>query len=159
MLSNQLILASLYLFQITWYRDSKLLPASNRYTVDYDLYTGIVTLKINEGLMSDVGTYLALAENEVGADQTSGTVFLKETPNIDNTPMVNPEAFRYLEHPTSERNPPKEDSELKYPPKVIVPLSNVKLEEGQSVLLACKIEGQPRPKVWRWKELISTCFD
>lgn len=106
-----------------------------------------MTLKINEGLMSDVGTYLALAENEVGADQTSGTVFLKETPNIDSTPMVNPEAFRYLEHPTSERAPPKEDSELKYPPKVIVPLSNVKLEEGQSVLLACKIEGQPRPKV------------
>ena len=106
-----------------------------------------MTLKINEGLMSDVGNYVAYAENEVGADGTAGRVFLKETRDIDSTPMVNPEACRYLEHPTSERAPPKEESELKFPPKVIVPLSNVKLEEGQSVLLACKIEGQPRPKV------------
>lgn len=89
---------------------------------------------------------MAFAENEVGSDQTSCNVGVKEVPNIDSTPMVNPEAFKYLENHPQER-PKHEETENLRPPKVIVPLSNVKLEEGQSVLLACKIEGYPRPKV------------
>ena len=33
------------------------------------------------------------------------------------------------------------------PPKVIIPLANVNLSEGQPVQLACKIEGLPKPTV------------
>lgn len=99
--------------------------------------------------MNDVGSYLAVAENEAGVDQTNCNAFIKQMPNIDRTPLVNPDAFRYLEQPATEK-PRRDDQENLRPPKVIVPLSNVKLEEGQSVLLACKIEGYPRPKVNIW---------
>jgi hypothetical protein len=88
---------------------------------------------------------LAIAENEVGADQTSCNVTIIKIPNIDRRPMVNPEAFKFLEQP--HEKPRVEDIENLRPPKVIIPLSNAKLEEGQTVMLACKIEGYPRPKV------------
>jgi hypothetical protein len=132
--------------KITWVKDNRLLPASTRYTPEYDLYTGIVTLTINDAHMSDVGNYIAIAENEVGADQTQCQAFINQMPNIDNTSMINPDAFRFLEQPHKVAKRPEEAENMR-PPKVIVPLANVKLEEGQSVMLACKIEGYPRPKV------------
>jgi hypothetical protein len=95
--------------------------------------------------MNDVGHYTAVAENIVGKDQTNCNAYVNQMPNIDRTPMVNPDAFRYLEQPSDKNK--RQEVENVMPPKVIVPLSNVKLEEGQSVLLACKIEGLPRPKV------------
>ena len=132
--------------KITWFKDTRPLFASNRYTTDYDLSTGIVTLKINDAQMNDIGNYYAIAENEVGTDQTSCKAFIKQMPSIDRTPMVNPDAFKYLEQPVSDRSK-KRETESMIPPKVIVPLTDVKLEEGQNVFLACKIEGSPRPKV------------
>ena len=135
------------LLKITWLKDNRPLPASTRFNPDYDLYTGIVTLKINEAQVNDIGNYSVIAENEVGMDRTNCAVSIRETPNIDNTPMINPDAFRYLESPNVDRKPASDDDTIKYPPKVIVPLTDVKLEEGQSVLLACKIEGLPIPKV------------
>jgi hypothetical protein len=95
--------------------------------------------------MNDVGIYAAIAENIVGKDQTQCNAYVNQMPNIDRTPMVNPDAFRYLEQQTDKNKRP--EIENVQPPKVIIPLSNVQLEEGQSVLLACKIEGIPRPKV------------
>ena len=95
--------------------------------------------------MNDVGLYVAIAENIVGRDQTNCNAYVNQMPNIDRTPMVNHYAFRYLEQQTDKNKRP--EIENVQPPKVIIPLSNVKLEEGQSVLLACKIEGIPRPKV------------
>jgi len=96
--------------------------------------------------MQDGGHYMAVAENEVGHDQTECNAVIKQVPNIDRTPMVNPNAFRYLEHLPTERTPRDRVDKLT-PPKVIIPLTNVKLEEGQSVVLACKIDGNPKPKV------------
>lgn len=96
--------------------------------------------------MHDIGTYLALAENEAGRDQTHCMVAIQQMPSIDQTPIVNPDAFKYLEAPSKHK--PRDDSagDMK-PPKVIVPLSNVKLKESQPMFLACKIEGYPKPTV------------
>ena len=122
------------------------MSASTRYTPDYDLYTGIVKLHISDAQLQDGGHYVAVAENEAGHDQTECHSVIKQVPNIDRTPMVNPNAFRYLEHLPTERTP-RERADKLTPPKVIIPLTNVKLEEGQSVVLACKIDGNPKPKV------------
>ena len=139
--------------RITWFKDSRPLHASTRYTQDHDLSNGVVTLKINDAQMNDVGTYTAVADNDVGSDQTSCQAFIKKMPNIDRTPMVNPDAFKYLEQPAHDK-PRKDDAEAMRPPKVIIPLSDVKLEEGQSVILACKIEGYPRPRLTWFKDSV-----
>ena len=132
--------------KISWFKDGKPLQASNRFTPEYDLYSGIVNLKIADSQVNDAGNYVAVAENEVGQDQTSCNATVKQMPNIDRTPMVNPEAFKYLENQPMDRSN-RDPNEKLFPPKVIIPLEDVKLEEGQGVLLACKIEGYPRPKV------------
>lgn len=68
-------------------------------------------------------------------------------PSIDEKAYVNPDAFRFLEQPIAAQTvEPKHAMELK-PPKVIIPLTDVKLIEGQPIYLACKIEGSPRPNV------------
>jgi predicted DNA-binding antitoxin AbrB/MazE fold protein len=142
-------------FKISWYKDSHPLPASTRYTTNYDLNTGVVSLRISDAFMNDVGTYTAVAENEAGQDTTSCQAAIKQMPNIDTTPMVNPDAFKYLEQPQpqSARNKGNDAPQMQ-PPRVLIPLSNVQLEEGQSVMLACKIDGAPRPKITWFKDSV-----
>ena len=132
---------------MTWFKDGRPLPAATRYTTDYDLSTLVASLKIENAQMNDVGHYLVVAENDAGRDQTHAQVFVTQTASIDQSPMVNPDAFKYLEQQPHKARP--EEVEKMVPPKIIVPLSNVKLEEGQSIFLACKVDGQPKPKVRR----------
>lgn len=120
--------------------------ASNRYKTDYDLNTSVVSLKIESTQLNDVGNYLIVAENEVGKDQTHCSVSIIPESGVDTSPIVNPNAFRYLEqHAPSARG--QEAPDPKVPPKVVVPLRDLNLQEGQSIFLPCKITGLPRPKV------------
>jgi hypothetical protein len=119
-----------------------------RYKTDYDFNTGVATLKIDGAQSNDLGNYTVYAENPAGSDKTGCSVSVTFVPNVDETPLVNPDAFRYLEqHPAQKRR--DKDREPMAPPKVIVPLSNAKLCEGAPVHLACKIEGLPKPIVWK----------
>ena len=135
--------------KLTWFKDGTVLPAANRFTTNYDFYTNIATLKIDNAQMNDLGTYVVLAENEAGKDQSFCSLFIQQMPNIDSTPMVNPDAFKYLENPQPMRSVRDTDDESDgmQPPVVIVPLKDMELKEGEPVLLICKIEGKPKPKV------------
>lgn len=137
-----------------WFKDGKPLPASNRIQTSFDLNSSVASLKIDNCQMNDIGSYLCYAENEVGSDQTECKAVITPTSGIDDTPIVNPEAFRYLEHPSRNRTG-KDTSEKQVPPKIIVPLTNVKMEEGCRILLACKVEGLPKPKVTWFKDSIA----
>ena len=134
--------------KLTWFKDSVVLPAASRYTTTYDLSSNVATLKIDNAQMNDLGTYIVLAENEAGRDQTFCSLFVQQIPGIDQRPLVNPDAFKYLENPPSRYVPNKNDeNENLQPPVVVVPLQDLKLNEGEPVLLMCKIEGNPKPKV------------
>jgi hypothetical protein len=133
---------------LTWFKDNEPLPASSRVVTDYNLSNCYASLKIPSALKNDLGNYLVVAENIVGRDQTSCKLFVSLQPNVDETPLINPEAFKLLDAPLAK---PDEDEfkpkEHFIPPRVIVPLSNVRINEGDTVLLACKIDGYPKPKV------------
>ena len=116
-----------------------------RYSIDYDLHSGVAVLRIDSAQVNDIGEYSVFAENPAGKDQTKCRVEIKLVPNIDQTPYVNPEAFRFLGLP--EKSRPSEIEDPLIPPKVIVPLANVKLQEGQPIQLGFKIEGLPKPIV------------
>jgi hypothetical protein len=132
---------------VIWFKDNQPLPASTRLLPNYNLNSGVVSLRINDIQPNDQGQYVAFAKNKAGEDQTYCTIEIKITPNIDSTPMVSPEAFKYLETPRETKRPDDRDRVNYQPPKFIIPLSNVKLDEGQSVQLACKVEGYPKPRV------------
>ena len=140
---------------MTWFKDSKPLPASTRYETDYNLASLFVVLKINQAQLNDVGNYLVLAENIAGKDQTFCKLFVRETPKVDETPLIDPDAFKFLEAPLNKQpddSDDKKDRERFYPPRVIIPLSNVTINEGDFVRFACKIDGYPKPKMTWYKD-------
>ena len=102
---------------VTWYKDNKPLPASNRLLTNHNMNSGLVSLRLGDTRPGDTGYYTAVAENKAGQDQTFCTVQVNETHGVDSTPMVNPEAFRYLENGPADRNRRPEPEQL-IPPKV-----------------------------------------
>jgi hypothetical protein len=132
---------------VSWYKDNKSLPASTRLITNYNLNSGIVSLKISDVLVGDQGNYTAVAENRAGKDQTSCNIQVNQQPAIDQTSMISPDAFKYLETPKDQRKPKDRDQENNFPPKFIVPLQSLKINEGQTIQLASKVDGRPKPKV------------
>ena len=101
-------------------------------------------MKINDANLNDAGVYSVLAENKAGSDHTDCQLQIAKDTSIDEKPIVDPNAFKYLNRPEAPR---KEENEKQYPPKVIVPLNNIKATEGKPIFLACKIVGMPKPMV------------
>ena len=102
-------------------------------------------MKILNTLLSDQAIYACCAYNPMGQVQTQARLYVNKTPSIDQTPIVNPEAFKYLNKPRESIK--SEEVFESQAPKVVVPLSNVKLLEGKPIFLACKITGFPKPRV------------
>jgi hypothetical protein len=134
---------------VSWFKDGKPLPASTRLVTNYNMSSGLVSLKINDVQLGDTGNYTVFAANKVGQDQTYGSLSVNQLPGIDNTSMVKPEAFRYLESPRDNARKPSDDRDrLNFkPPKFVIPLKDAKLNESQPAVFACKVEGYPKPKV------------
>jgi hypothetical protein len=99
--------------------------------------------------MIDVGKYLVIAENVAGKDETSCEAFILNTANVDDRSLVDPQIFRNLERVPDIYDVPQEQSaQIGKPPKFIVHLPNeIKLNDGESIYVNCKVEGYPYPKV------------
>jgi hypothetical protein len=125
--------------------------ASTRFTVEYEPITGDIDVFFNYVKNVDTGSYKCKAENIYGSDVTEGTFFIIDGPNIDEQPQtVDPQKYDKLDKPVApaETNEDLKAKEHLIPPKVIVPLSDVRLSEGETVFLSCKIDaGYPRAKV------------
>jgi hypothetical protein len=135
---------------MTWFKDKDLLPAATRYTTNYDLNTCIVSLRIDDAHLTDIGVYRVVGENVAGKDETSCSTFVLNTTNVDQRPLINPEAFRMLDRTPDFYAPaePVDNPDRAKPPKFIVHLPDqIKLFDGEKVHLKCKVEGYPFPQV------------
>ena len=139
--------------KVTWFRNGEPLQASTRYTTLYDINTGVARLKIADSHLADTGQFSVLAENKAGHDSTDCRLDVKKSANIDNSPIVNPNAFAYLnrqpEAPTRRRSP--ESERAAKPARVVIPLKNITTQEGKPITLACKVEGEPTPQIAWYK--------
>jgi hypothetical protein len=91
-----------------------------------------------------------LAENIAGKDETSAIAYVVKTPNVDEKAYINPEKFKSLNSmPEIIRDDLEDLMEKKnyIPPYVIQPLQNIKITEGDNIVLKCLIDGNPKPKV------------
>lgn len=122
--------------------------ASTRFTVQHEPTTGEINIFFDFVKQADMGVYKCKAENRYGSDETEARLFIIDVPNIDYRPQTgNPDAFKNLDLPLL---PVDQDIDQKYdmqPPIVIVPLADQLIREGVPVELACKIIGNPKPKV------------
>lgn len=132
-----------------WYKNGISLPASNRYNQTYDLKTGVISLKINDVIDNDSGFYEVIVENNGGSDRTAANLIVGHVPNIDQRPIIDPNAFKYLNPPQTPTSKPRDmdDARNYQPPKVIIPLKDIRVHEDQPVTFMTKIIGYPIPKV------------
>jgi hypothetical protein len=103
---------------------------------------------MNSTQLNDAGAYTAFAENPAGTANTTSRLTILPVSTIDTTPIVNPDAFRYLNTPPTQSSRPQDDEMGKiHPPKVIIPLKDIRVNEDQPVSFMTKIIGYPIPKV------------
>lgn len=146
-------------------KDGKSLPTSLRFNTDYIIPTGNASLTVSGTLLTDCGNYTAVAENPAGKAYTTSQVFVKESSGIDTTPITNPDAIRHSNRPR-KYDSPADDSQTDEdvplnrakPPKVIHGLPNLKQLEGEQVVMACKIDGFPKPTVNKFSCKIKYIF-
>lgn len=130
------------------------MPAAARFTTNYDLNTCIASLRIDDAHLTDLGTYTVVGENVAGKDQTSCETFVLNTTNIDQRPLINPEAFRNLERvPLAQLAEQMEAPGKAKPPRFIIHLPDqLKLFDGEQINLKCKVEGYPFPQLFWTKD-------
>ena len=136
--------------EIFWFKDEQPLMAADRYSAFYDMYTGMVVLRIKTAFNHDKGTYKCVAKNIAGVDQTTGQLAIQLTPNIDETPYVNPDAFRSLENVPLK---PADQGEIlrREPFLVVKDLKDQDCNEGETVSFVCEVRGYPEPEVSFYK--------
>lgn len=117
------------------------------------MQTGIASLKIADALVHDSGKYEVVAENEAGQDKTSCDLIVKSAPVVDKSPIVDANAFRYVEPPQTMAPPttrkPSESTVQEPPiaPNMISPLADQFVKEGEPANFTCKVFGKPKPTV------------
>ena len=131
---------------MTWTKDNSPLLASTRFNTKYEPTSGDVDIDVNFVKKIDTGNYICKAVNPYGTDETVTRINILDVPNIDETPLVDPEKFIALE---SEKpiNNNKDNSSQLVPPRVLIPLSDARINEGEPILFSCRIDGFPKPKV------------
>ena len=123
--------------------------ASTRFTVKHEPITGDIDVLFDFVKRSDTGPYKCKAVNEYGWDETQSRLFILDVPNVDQRPMVDPQAFVSLEKVPEPVNYDKPDEAAKgRPPKWIVHLpKDLKMNDGDQIHMKGKVDGYPAPKV------------
>jgi hypothetical protein len=83
----------------------------------------VVSLKIINASPDDAGKYSVTATNIVGSDETEADALLNSPKNII-------------------------DDNYNKPPKIIIPLTNRKINEEDEIQFFCKVDGYPKPEVF-----------
>jgi hypothetical protein len=122
--------------------------ASQRYDIDYNLSTSVATLYIKQTKALDLGIYRIVAENIMGKADTACQLFVKASPNIDETAYVNPSSFRSLETSNKQQQPDNDEIVGEVQPAIIVkPLQDQECFEGEIATFICEVKGNPKPSV------------
>ncbi len=111
----------------------------------------IITLQILAARPDDQGVYTVRATNPSGSDETTCKLTIRPVSSVDTRPFVDAEHFRPLENrPATARSLGDENQTLR-PPKVLVPMNNIRLTEYQPIVLKSIIDaGFPMGKfIWR----------
>ena len=98
-------------------------------------------MRINDANLDDSGTYRIKVENPIGKDEAEAQLLVGHTAVLDETPNIHPEDFiKIKEKPSPDLANEK--------PKFIIPLDDIKINEGDDLIFLCKVDGYPKPKVF-----------
>ncbi len=127
--------------------------ASTRLNIKYEPKTGDIDVEFDFVKPIDTGVYKCRAENIYGQDNTISTLFIIDGPSIDERPqIINPDSYKNLSLPLPDYvwfDPDQlNDPSKGKPPKFIIHLPyQHKFKNGENIIMKCKVEGYPLPKV------------
>ncbi|CAF0838305.1 unnamed protein product, partial [Adineta ricciae] len=138
--------------ELLWFKNNVPLPLSARHKIAHDANNGTITLRVTDSRPEDSGVYTVIAKNPQGYVETTAHVIVEESPGIDETSYVQPDAFKYLEkQPVGARQPKRRESDTSTsqprPAKITkTPMSSA-VVEGETAQFTCQVDGNPKPKV------------
>ena len=136
---------------MTYLKNDVELPISARIRTSHNPNSGVVSLKLDDTNVNDAGSYKVVAQNPGGVAETAGAVYVNKTPVIDMRPVIDLDAFKYLNRPEAPK-PAQEVTQNYLPPNFVVGLpANCRLHEGEPLKLTCQVEGVPKPSVSDFK--------
>jgi hypothetical protein len=149
--------------QLTFLKNEQPLAASSRIKTSFNVSTGVCTVTIEDVNVYDAGAFKIRAENAFGRAETAGVVYVNPTSGVDARPVVDPNAFRYLQpqqqqqqqqphRSTAHVDPHQQDvpmGECVAPNFVVGLPPNFRIHEGEPVKLVCQVEGHPKPTVYK----------
>jgi hypothetical protein len=134
--------------------------ASSRIKTSFNPSNGIVTIRIEDANVYDAGAFKIAADNIGGRAESACVINVNKAPVIDARPVIDPEAFKYIEpqkkeptrpvhRPSASYQPdqPVSAQELVAPNFIVGLPANFKLHEGEPIKLSCQVEGYPKPTV------------
>jgi hypothetical protein len=120
--------------QVKWSKDGGALHDDYRYEWKNDPKAGTYRLKIRDANTYDEGTYRCLATNESGSATTKA--FIRVNEGVSSTLSYTPSA----------------DADKAVAPRFAVKLSDARAQEGQPLVIECKVEGFPLPELVWYKD-------
>ena len=96
---------------------------------------------------------IQIAKNPQGHVETSARVDVQDTPGIDETSYVQPDAFKYIEkqpsglRPTKNRRESDTSNSQQKPAKILKTPTSTTAVEGTVAQFTCQVDGNPKPKV------------
>lgn len=130
-----------------WTKEGQPLSAAQRFYIDYFFNEGKAVFSLSNAKLSDQGKYTLEGRNAAGSASTSANLTVKSVPTIDDTSYVNPDIFQQFElkkKPTINQPQDKLDNARL---KIIEPLQDFNLVEGQQAVFTCTVDAYPKPEV------------
>lgn len=125
--------------KISWFHNGINIDNNDEYVITYNPETGCVCLHIVEALPEDQGEYICKATNLAGQATTSATL----TVYVPQEEIVTP-----VKREGEKAKP------AAIPPTFVETLQPQTVQDGSQVILTCKINAYPKPKITWYKDEI-----
>eukprot|EP00106_Octopus_bimaculoides_P016754 XP_014784196.1 PREDICTED: titin-like isoform X3 [Octopus bimaculoides] len=125
---------------VSWFHNGTNIDNNDEYVISYNPETGDICLHIVEALPEDRGDYVCMAINQYGQAATSARLTVHEPKKEEVIIPVQ-----------------KKDQKAKpaaIPPEFVEPLQPQTVQDGSQVVLTCRMNAYPEPKITWYKDSI-----
>ncbi|KAM6986598.1 striated muscle preferentially expressed protein kinase [Aplochiton taeniatus] len=160
------IIAGIPFPEVSWRKDNTAMTSSANYVIKTEGERH--TLLIKSSKLSDGGTYLVTATNEVGKVSSSATLSIKTEPVWEqrgslglisrdiSSPITSDEEYMSpLEDNAGPETRKMFDTPFREPPAFLGTMNDQAVNEGQEVTISIRISGQPKPMLYWLRDRVT----
>ncbi len=122
------------------------MTVSERFFIEYFVKEENAVFIIRNVEHDDAGEYTITARNSSGVGSSTARLRVRLEPSVDDTPLINPDAFQKLEL-KKPSGTPEDETQTEAHIKIIEPLQDLNVPEGVQAVFTCKIDASPKAEV------------